>query len=54
MKMPLKDYPFENYIGFVINSGLLTRTDGRVYITSFAKEFLAHSARVGATYPRPL
>ena len=54
MKMPLKDYPFENYIGFVINSGLLTRTDGRVYITSFAKEFLPHLARVGATYPRPL
>ena len=50
----LKDYPFEKYLGFLINSGLLIRTNDRVYITPFAKEFLAHLARSGATYLRPL
>jgi hypothetical protein len=50
----LKDYPFDNYLGFLVNSGLLIRTNGRVYITPFAKEFLAHLARTGATYGRPL
>ena len=50
----LKDYPFDNYLGFLVNSGLLIRTNGRVYITPFAKEFLAHLARTGATYARPL
>jgi hypothetical protein len=35
----LKEYPFENYLRFLINSGLLIRTNGRVYITPFAKEF---------------
>jgi hypothetical protein len=50
----LKEYPFENYVGFLINSRLLVRTNGRVLITPFAKEFLAHLARTGATYPRPL
>jgi hypothetical protein len=50
----LKDYPFDSYLGFLINSGLLIRTNGRVYITPFAKEFLAHLARSGATHPRPL
>jgi hypothetical protein len=50
----LKDYSFESYIGFLINSGLLLRSNGRVLITPFAKEFLSHLARTGATYPRPL
>jgi hypothetical protein len=50
----LKDYPFEQYLGFLINSGLLIRTNDRVFITPFAKEFLAHLARSGATYLRPL
>jgi hypothetical protein len=50
----LKEYSFESYVGFLINSGLLLRTDGRVLITPFAKEFLSHLARTGATYPRPL
>ena len=50
----LKEYPFEDYLGFLINSGLLIRANGRVYITPFAKEFLAHLARTGATYVRPL
>jgi hypothetical protein len=50
----LKEYSFESYVGFLINSGLLLRTNGRVLITPFAKEFLSHLARTGATYPRPL
>jgi hypothetical protein len=50
----LKEYPFESYLGFLINSGLLRRTNGRVYVTPFAKEFLAHLARTGATHLRPL
>jgi hypothetical protein len=50
----LKEYSFENYLGFLVNSRLLFRTNGRVFITPFAKDFLAHLARIGATYPRPL
>jgi hypothetical protein len=50
----LKEYPFDSYLEFLINSGLLIRANGRVYITSFAKEFLAHLARTGATHLRPL
>jgi hypothetical protein len=50
----LKEYSFESYIGFLVNSGLLFRTNGRVLITPFAKEFLSHLARTGATFPRPL
>lgn len=50
----LKDYSFDSYLGFLTNSGLLIKADGRAYITPFAKEFLAHLARSGATHPRPL
>jgi hypothetical protein len=50
----LKEYPFDSYLGFLINSGLLIRANGRVSITPFAKEFLAHLARTGATHLRPL
>jgi hypothetical protein len=35
----LKEHPFESYLGFLINSRLLIRANGRVYITPFAKEF---------------
>jgi class 3 adenylate cyclase len=50
----LKEFSFESYVGFLINSGLLLLTNGSLLITPFAKEFLSHLARTGARYPRPL
>lgn len=48
----LAGYPYEKYLEYLRNQGLVIESEGRLHITNFAKEFLAHLARTGATYRR--
>lgn len=49
----LAGYSYERYIGYLSSQRLVNEQAGRIHITHFGKEFLAHLARSGATYRRP-
>jgi hypothetical protein len=50
----LREYPFERYIAFLTNPGLIVRENDSVRMQPLGREFLAYLARTGATQPRPL
>jgi hypothetical protein len=49
----LSGYSFDRYLGYLQNQGLVNEFGGRIHITNFGKEFLAHLAWSGATFRRP-
>jgi hypothetical protein len=50
----LREYPFERYVAFLTNPGLIVRENDSVRMQPLGREFLAYLARTGATEPRPL
>lgn len=44
-----KNYPFEGYVKFLVNSALIVEQNDRYLITSFAREYLVYLAMMGRT-----
>ena len=50
----LKDYPFEKYIGYLINTQLVRIDDKRYRVTVKGREFLQYIASTGKTFNRDM
>jgi hypothetical protein len=48
-----QNYPFENYLRFLLESLLILENAGRYYIAQFGREYLVYLASVGRTGWRP-
>jgi hypothetical protein len=42
-----KNYEFMNYLGFLVNFGLILEKDGRYFITPLGREFLSYLTATG-------